>query len=49
MAKVFQYGSNACTSRLNGQDRLKGDAKPLGKVLTVEEFDIAFDVYSTTN
>jgi hypothetical protein len=49
MAKVFQYGSNTCTSRLNGPKRLKGDAIPLGKALTVENFDIAFDVYSSLN
>ncbi|MHA2135325.1 MAG: gamma-glutamylcyclotransferase family protein [Candidatus Thorarchaeota archaeon] len=49
MTKVFQYGSNASSARLNGPNRLQRNAKPLGKAQTVEDFDIVFDVYSFTN
>ncbi len=49
MALVFQYGSNCTTGRLNGPTRLAGHAEDLGKAQTVEDFDIAFDVYSQTN
>src|SRR6266404_2779082 len=49
MTLVFQYGSNCTAGRLNGPSRLAGHAKDLGKAQTVEDFDIAFDVYSQTN
>jgi gamma-glutamylcyclotransferase (GGCT)/AIG2-like uncharacterized protein YtfP len=43
---VFQYGSNCSESELNGKDRLCGDAKFIDIAETVEEFELAFDVYS---
>jgi len=49
MPFVFQYGSNCTSARLNGPNRLKGHAKDLGRAKTVEDFDIAFDVYSQSN
>jgi len=36
-------------ARLNGPNRLNGHAEDLGHAKTVEDFDIAFDVYSQTN
>lgn len=49
MSLVFQYGSNCTAARLNGLGRLDGHAEDRGRALTVEDFDIAFDVYSQTN
>jgi len=49
MPLVFQYGSNCTAGRLNGPNRLNGSAKDLGRAKTVEDFDIAFDVVSSTN
>jgi cation transport regulator ChaC len=49
MALVFQYGSNAMRSRLNGHSRLDGQADDRGAACTVDDFDIAFDVWSQTN
>ncbi len=49
MVKVFQYGSNACSARLNGPNRLDGDARVIGRAETIEDYDITFDVFSTTN
>jgi hypothetical protein len=49
MAIVFQYGSNVCTARINSPKRLKGDARPVEKAQTVDDYDIAFDVWSDTN
>jgi len=49
MALVFQYGSNTCTGRINSPRRLKGDARPIERAQTVDDYDIAFDVYSDTN
>lgn len=49
MPLVFQYGSNCTATRLNGPKRFNGNAKDLGKVQTVEEYDIAFNVPSQTN
>ena len=49
MALVFQYGSNTSKSRLNSTDRLRGDAKSLGLVLTVGQYDLGFTVYSKMN
>ena len=49
MAKVFQYGSNCDTERLNSRCRLRGKACSLGKAQTVCNFEIAFDVWSYCN
>lgn len=47
MALVFQYGSNCLDGEINGQDRLPGDVKFVDIAETVEDFELAFDVYST--
>ena len=47
MALVFQYGSNCLESQINGKDRLCGDAKFIGVAKTVDDFRLAFDVWST--
>jgi hypothetical protein len=49
MPLVFQYGSNALPSRLNGPNRLNGHAHDRGSACTVDDYDIAFDVWSQTN
>jgi len=49
MSLVFQYGSNASKARLLGPERLNGTGTVLGRAETVEDYDIAFDVWSTTN
>lgn len=49
MPLVFQYGSNCTAGRLNGPGRLSSHADDRGRAQTVEDFDIAFDVYSQTN
>ena len=46
MALVFQYGSNCCEGQINSNDRLCGDARFIGKAETVEDFQLAFDVWS---
>jgi hypothetical protein len=46
MALVFQYGSNCAESQINSEDRLCGDARFIGLVQTVEDFELAFDVWS---
>lgn len=46
MALVFQYGSNCLESQINGEDRLCGDAKFIGIAETVDDFQLAFDVWS---
>lgn len=43
---VFQYGSNCLDSEINGKDRLKGDAKFIGIAETVDDYELAFDVFS---
>jgi gamma-glutamylcyclotransferase (GGCT)/AIG2-like uncharacterized protein YtfP len=43
---VFQYGSNCLDSEINGKNRLKGDAKFIGIAQTVEDYELAFDVFS---
>src|SRR5689334_2980357 len=48
MPLIFQYGSNCDRERLNGADRLNGDADDLGPVQTVDEYEIAFNKWSTT-
>lgn len=49
MPPVFQYGSNCTTARLKGRNRLNGHAEDRGRAETLEDFDIAFDVYSQRN
>src|SRR5690348_17064469 len=49
MPQVFQYGSNCDELRLNAPERLGGDALCLGRAQTVDEYKIAFDVWSQTN
>lgn len=49
MSLVFQYGSNASQGRLLGPTRLNGNGRVVGRAETVEDYDIAFDVWSTTN
>ena len=46
MALVFQYGSNCSNSQINGQDRLYGDAKFVAIAETVDDYTLAFDVWS---
>jgi gamma-glutamylcyclotransferase (GGCT)/AIG2-like uncharacterized protein YtfP len=48
MALVFQYGSNCLDSQINGEDRLRGDAKFIGIAETVDGYRIAFTVLSKT-
>ena len=43
---VFQYGSNCLDSEINSAKRLRGDANFVGIAETVEDFEIAFDVFS---
>lgn len=43
---VFQYGSNCLDSQINGKDRLKGDAKFTSIAETVDDYELAFDVFS---
>lgn len=49
MPLVFQYGSNCDAARLNAPERLAGDAHDARRAETIEEFEIAFDVWSQTN
>ena len=49
MALVFQYGSNMSVKRLNGEDRLAGDARPICVAKTAELFQLMFTVWSNTN
>ena len=49
MALVFQYGSNCSTQRFNSQDRLRGDAVPVGWAETVDNYQLEFDVWSVGN
>lgn len=46
MVLVFQYGSNCLDSQINGKDRLKGKAKFFGIAETVDDYELAFDVFS---
>ncbi len=45
-AVIFQYGSNCLESQINGENRLRGDAKFIGIAHTVEDYQLAFDVLS---
>src|SRR5678815_4809964 len=49
MALIFQYGSNCNAARLNAPERLGGAALDRGLAQTVEEYDIAFNVWSNKN
>jgi hypothetical protein len=49
MPLLFQYGSNCLTARLNSPHRLNGSAVVQGRAQTVDEYDLAFDVWSQTN
>ncbi len=49
MALVFQYGSNMSVARLNSEDRLAGDAKPICVARTAEPFELVFSVWSRSN
>ena len=49
MAKVFQYGSNCDEERLNCPERLRKMAVPISRAQTVDNFKIAFDVWSNKN
>ena len=46
MTIVFQYGSNCLESEINSENRLCGDATFLDIAETVENFELAFDVWS---
>lgn len=46
---VFQDGSNCATERLNNPKRPNGHAEDRGLAQTVEDFQIAFTVYSECN
>ncbi len=46
MAIVFQYGSNSLNSEINSPRRLCDDARFLDIAETLEEFELAFDVWS---
>ena len=49
MTLVFQYGSNTSSSRLNSDDRSKGDAKVVGLVCTKDIFKLDFTVWGQGN
>ena len=49
MAKVFQYGSNCDEERLNCPERLRDAAHLICRAQTVDNFEIAFDVWSSKN
>jgi hypothetical protein len=46
MALVFQYGSNCSEIQINSKDRLCGDAKFVGIAETIDDYQLAFDVWS---
>jgi gamma-glutamylcyclotransferase (GGCT)/AIG2-like uncharacterized protein YtfP len=43
---VFQYGSNCLDSQINSKERLKGDARFISIAETVDDYELAFDVFS---
>lgn len=49
MRLLFQYGSNMSSARLNGADRLAGDARICGVARTVGFFEFGFNVWSGAN
>jgi Gamma-glutamyl cyclotransferase, AIG2-like len=46
MAILFQFGSNCSTPELNSAERLAGAAVPIGIGETVDDYELAFDVWS---
>lgn len=46
MTLVFQYGSNCSEEQINSEDRLQGDAAFQAIAETVEDYQLAFDVWS---
>jgi hypothetical protein len=46
MTFVFQYGSNLDTHRLNGRDRLQGDARVVGTAVTQDDYEFVFDIWN---
>jgi hypothetical protein len=49
MPLIFQYGSNCLEERLNSPERLNGGARYDGRAQTVDQYEIAFDVWSRGN
>lgn len=49
MPLIFQYGSNCDADRLNSKERLNGTVEDRGRAQTVDEYDIAFNKWSTEN
>lgn len=49
MALVFQYGSNTSSERINSNDRMRGDACPVGIAYTEDDFELEFTVWSHGN
>lgn len=49
MGKVFRYGSNTDEARLNSVERLGGAATNGRRAETIEDFDLAFNVWSVKN
>jgi len=43
---VFQYGSNCLDAEINGAKRLMGDAKFISIAETVDDYELAFNVFS---
>jgi hypothetical protein len=43
---VFQYGSNCLDAQINSAERLKGDARFVSIAETVDDYELAFDVFS---
>jgi hypothetical protein len=43
---VFQYGSNCLDAQINGGDRLRGDARFISIAETVDDYELAFNVFS---
>jgi gamma-glutamylcyclotransferase len=46
VALLFQYGSNCDETQLNGDARMKGDAKFISIARTVDDFTLVFDVWA---
>jgi hypothetical protein len=44
---VFQYGSNCMDSQINGESRLRGDARAVG-IAVAENHELSFDIHSHT-
>jgi AIG2-like family len=49
VALLFQYGSNCDAARLNAPERLGGSATNPRLAQTIDEYDIAFNVWSNGN